>query len=62
MAYGSDATGGVINIITKKGEYASTTLDAAVGSWGAQKYAVTNSVKKISLIGLYLILKINAMI
>lgn len=46
MAYGSDATGGVINVITKKGEYASTTLDAAVGSWGAQKYAVTNSVKK----------------
>ncbi len=46
MAYGSDATGGVINIITKKGEYASTTLDAAYGSWGKQNYTVSNSGKK----------------
>ena len=46
MAYGSDATGGVINIITKKGEYASTSLDIAYGSWGKQKYLASNSGKK----------------
>lgn len=37
MAYGSDATGGVINIITKKGEYNSSTLDIGFGSLGQTK-------------------------
>lgn len=46
MAYGSDATGGVINIITKKGEGSHTSLDAALGSFGAQKYVVSNMGKK----------------
>ncbi len=46
MAYGSDAVGGVINIITKKGEYAATSLDVAYGSWDTQKYAISNSGKK----------------
>lgn len=42
--YGSDATGGVINIITRKGAEASrTTLDVGVGSWGKQRYALTQS-------------------
>ena len=49
MAYGSDATGGVINIITKKGNKSHTTLDAAYGSWGTQKYAVSNAGKKDKL-------------
>lgn len=46
MAYGTDATGGVINIITKKGEYASTSLDVSYGSWKKQNYNISNSGKK----------------
>lgn len=49
IAYGSDATGGVINIITKRGEHAHTTLDAAYGSWGTQKYVVSNTGKRDKL-------------
>ena len=38
-AYGSDATGGVINIITRKGEAISQgTIDLSTGSWGKHKY------------------------
>ena len=40
--YGSDAVGGVINIITKKGKKASTTLDINTGSWGTRNYEITN--------------------
>lgn len=37
--YGSDATGGVINIITRKGEEANqATLDISTGSWGKHNY------------------------
>jgi vitamin B12 transporter len=32
--YGSDVVGGVINIITKKGDSLRTTLDVNAGSWG----------------------------
>ena len=49
MAYGSDATGGVINIITKKGEYNSSTLDIGFGSWGKQKYSISNAGKNDKL-------------
>ena len=49
MAYGSDATGGVINIITKKGEYNSSSLDVGFGSWGKQKYTISNSGKNDKL-------------
>lgn len=43
-AYGSDATGGVINIITRKGtQQPQTTLDLATGSWGKHNYAITHS-------------------
>ena len=49
MAYGSDCTGGVINIITKKGDRSNTTLDAAYGSSSKQKYVVSNSGKKDKL-------------
>lgn len=42
--YGSDAVGGVINIITKKGKAvkAESTLDMSVGSWGTRNYDLTN--------------------
>ena len=41
--YGSDATGGVINIITRKGTEGGGqgTLDISTGSWGKHKYDFT---------------------
>ncbi|HWR44889.1 TonB-dependent receptor [Sporomusa sp.] len=39
--YGSDAVGGVINIITRKGTEAKTTLDMSVGSWGERNYSLS---------------------
>ena len=42
--YGADATGGAINIITKKGMLKSeTTLDISTGSWGHHRYAIGSS-------------------
>lgn len=42
--YGADATGGVINIITRKGSAKSAVaMDIAGGSWGKRKYAMTAS-------------------
>lgn len=41
--YGSDAVGGVINIITRKGSKNQTTLDIGQGSWGAGNYNLTQS-------------------
>ena len=38
--YGSDAMGGVINIITKKAKNAKATVEAAYGSFGKQLYSV----------------------
>ena len=40
--YGSDAKGGVINIITKKIKGQKTTLEAAYGSFGRQLYSVAH--------------------
>lgn len=40
--YGSDAVGGVINIITKKGGPNRTTLETSLGSWGTKNYQLTN--------------------
>ena len=40
--YGSDAKGGVINIITKKADRLKTTVEAAYGSYGRQLYSVAN--------------------
>ena len=40
--YGSDAIGGVINIITKKGDSLRTTLDVNAGSWGTYNYELSN--------------------
>lgn len=42
--YGSDATGGVINIITRKGGATNTgSIDLATGSWNKHKYALSYS-------------------
>ena len=40
--YGSDAVGGVVNIITKKGDHNETTFDVNTGSWHRHTYEVTN--------------------
>ncbi|MCH4187766.1 MAG: TonB-dependent receptor [Megasphaera sp.] len=42
VKYGSGAVGGVINIITKKGDKNSTTVDLNTGSWGTHNYTLTN--------------------
>lgn len=43
VLYGSDAAGGVINIITKKGNENKTTLKATAGSFGKEAYHFSNS-------------------
>ncbi len=40
--YGSDAVGGVVNIITKKGGQNETTIDLNTGSYGTHNYEFTN--------------------
>lgn len=44
--YGSDAVGGVINIITRAGGEDLTTLDFSAGSWGARNYELTQQGKE----------------
>ena len=39
--YGSDAVGGVINVITRKGAQAENVLDVAAGSWGGRNYSLS---------------------
>ncbi|EGO65502.1 TonB-dependent receptor plug domain-containing protein [Acetonema longum] len=36
--YGSDAVGGVINIITRKADTVQTAVNAEFGSWGSRRY------------------------
>lgn len=43
VRYGSGAVGGVINIVTKKGERRESSLDAYTGSWGMHGYTLTDS-------------------
>lgn len=43
VRYGSGAVGGVINIVTKKGDRNESTLDAYTGSWGVHGYTLSNS-------------------
>ena len=43
VRYGSGAVGGVINIVTKKGDRNESSLDAYTGSWGMHGYTLTNS-------------------
>ena len=42
VKYGSGAVGGVVNIITKKGDTTKTTLEARTGSWGSHGYTLTS--------------------
>lgn len=48
--YGSDAVGGVINIITRKAKQENTTFSTDIGSWGIRRYSLTteNKVNDIS--------------
>ncbi|HEY3426559.1 MAG TPA: TonB-dependent receptor [Negativicutes bacterium] len=43
--YGSDAVGGVINIITRKSSGPSTRYGAEAGSWGLRRYKLTTEDK-----------------
>ncbi|QDR79095.1 TonB-dependent receptor plug domain-containing protein [Sporomusa termitida] len=43
--YGSDAVGGVINIITRKGAEDKTTLDFTTGSWGTRNYKMSTQAQ-----------------
>lgn len=43
VRYGSGAVGGVINIVTKKGDRRESSLDAYTGSWGMHGYTLTHS-------------------
>jgi len=47
--YGADAVGGVINIITKKGERNQTTVQVAGGNWNSSNYSLTNEGKEGNL-------------
>lgn len=47
--YGSDAVGGVINIITKRGQVNKNSFTIISGSWGTEKYKFSNSGKQRSL-------------
>ena len=44
--YGSDAVGGIINIITRKAKTASTSISSEFGSWGLQRYSLTTEGKE----------------
>lgn len=46
VAYGADATGGVINIITKQGEQNHTSLSLGLGSWAGRQLSISNEGKK----------------
>lgn len=54
--YGSDAVGGVINIITKKGAElgSQVTLKAAGGSWGTEQYGLTASGSNENGLGVFI--------
>lgn len=43
--YGSDAVGGVVNIITKKAETNSTSIASEFGNWGFRRYSLTTEGK-----------------
>ena len=44
--YGSDAVGGIINIITRKAKTANTSVSSEFGSWGFQRYSLTTEGKE----------------
>lgn len=43
--YGSDAVGGVINIITRKAETTNTSIASEFGNWGLRRYTLTTEGK-----------------
>ena len=43
VRYGSGAVGGVINIVTKKGDRRESSLYAYTGSWGMHGYTLTHT-------------------
>lgn len=43
--YGSDAVGGVINIITRKGAQTNTFISTEAGSWGLRNYSLVTESK-----------------
>jgi vitamin B12 transporter len=43
--YGSDAVGGVINIITRKAKTTSTSIASEFGNWGLRRYSLTTEGK-----------------
>ncbi|WP_371374736.1 TonB-dependent receptor plug domain-containing protein [Sporomusa aerivorans] len=43
--YGSDAVGGVINIITRKATSSQTAVTSEFGSWGFERYGLTSQGK-----------------
>ncbi len=43
--YGSDAVGGVVNIITRKGEETRTSVAAEFGSWNFRRYSLSTEGK-----------------
>jgi vitamin B12 transporter len=47
--YGADAVGGVINIITKKGEKNQTTVKVASGNWDGYDYSLATEGKEGNL-------------
>ncbi len=47
--YGADAVGGVINIITKKGDKSQTKVKVAGGNWNSKNYTLTNEGKEGNL-------------
>lgn len=47
--YGADAVGGVINIITNKGDKNQTTVKVASGNWKSSNYSLTNEGKNGNL-------------
>ena len=44
--YGTDAVGGVVNIITRQGSGNHTQIDIASGSWGTRNYSLVNEGKE----------------
>ena len=51
--YGTDAVGGVINIITKSGAETEVTAKVAGGSWGTEQYGVAASGSNEDGLGLF---------
>ena len=45
VKYGSGAVGGVVNIITKKGDTTKQTIEGRTGSWGSHGYTLTSQGK-----------------